>query len=107
MNISEERSATNSLRFDAANDLQKHVLYKELVAWHTDCCSIAPLTDYMNNLITQALAVEEEYFGDDHDKKVCADLRNNFGYTNKIGNSSRNDSKMTIMIELKNELKKQ
>ena len=44
-NISEEYSATNTLKYDISNDLQKHLFYKQFVTWHTNGCSTAPTTD--------------------------------------------------------------
>ena len=35
-NISNENSATNSLRYDLDNDLHKHLLYKQFLAWSTN-----------------------------------------------------------------------
>ena len=41
-NISEQYSATNTLKFDTEDSLQKHLLWKQFLAWHTDRCSTAP-----------------------------------------------------------------
>ena len=105
-NSSEEHSATNTLRCDTSNDLQKHLLYKQFVAWHTTGCSTAPLTDFVSNPIFQKLKDESDYFGDDSDEKIHVDLRDSKGYTNELNKPSRNDSKLTINIELKNSLTK-
>ena len=58
-NISNENSATNTLRFDVDKDLHKHLLYKQFLAWNTNGCSTAPLSDFMNNPIVQALKNEK------------------------------------------------
>ena len=105
-NISKEYNATNTLRFNISNDLQKHLLYKQFFAWHTNRCSVAPVTDFIVNLIAQELPDEEKYYGDNSDEKVYVDLRDSKGYTNELKKPSQNDSKMTINIELKNPFKK-
>ena len=105
-NISEEHSATNTLRYDTSNNLHKHLLYKQFVAWHTNGCSAALLTDFSSQPIAQELKDEAEYYDEDSDEKVYVDLRDSRGYTNELDKPSRNDSKMTINIKLKNALTK-
>ena len=99
-NVSVEHSAMNTLKYNTLNDLQKHLLYKQFVAWHTNGCSTAPLTDFSSHPIVQELKDETEYYGNDSDERVYVDLRDSRGYKNKLDKPSRNDSKMTITIEL-------
>ena len=73
-NISEQYSAANTLKYDTSNDLQKHLLWKQLLAWHTDGCSNAPATDFINNAMAQELLDESEYFSDDSDERLYVDL---------------------------------
>ena len=54
-NISNENSATNTLRYDLDNNLHKHLLYKQFLAGNTNGCSTAPLGDFMNNPVAQKL----------------------------------------------------
>ena len=54
-NISDQHSSTNTLKFDSGNDLQKHLLLKQYLAWYTNGCSTAPVTDFMNNPIAEEL----------------------------------------------------
>ena len=105
-NILEEYSATNKLRFDSSDNLQKHLLYKQCAAWHTNGCSTAPLTDFASNPIFQELKDESDYYGVDSDERVYVDLRDSRGYLNELNKPSRNDLKITINIELKNSLAK-
>ena len=88
-NISDAYSVTNTKKVDTSKDLQKFLLYKQLVAWYCNGCTIAVLTDYVNNPIFQELYV---------------DLRDSLGYTDKIEKPSRNNSKLTLTIEAKNPL---
>ena len=80
-NISNENSATNTLRYDLGNDLHKHLLYKQFFAWNTSGCSTAPLGDFMNNPVVQKLKKEPKYFANDSDERSYIDLRQAKGYT--------------------------
>ena len=42
-NISDQHSSTNTLKFDICNDLQKHLVWKQYLAWCTNGCSTAPV----------------------------------------------------------------
>ena len=90
-NVSKEHSATNMLKYDTTSDLHKHLLYEQLLAWHTDECSTALLTDFMNNPVAQELKDKEDYFSHDSDERIYIDLRNSNGYTHKLEKPSRND----------------
>ena len=97
-NISDQHSSTNTLKFDIGNDLQKHLLWKQYLAWYTNGCSTAPMTDFMNNPIAQELKKENEYFSDNFDERLYVDLRPNHRYTDELEKPTRNGSKMTITI---------
>ena len=105
-NISDQYSSTDTLKFDTDNDLQKLLLWKQYLAWHTNGCSTAPVTDFMNNPVAQELKKENEYFSDDFDERLYIDLRPSHGYTDELEKPTRNDSKMTITIETKTSLAK-
>ena len=98
-NISNENSATNTLRYDLGNDLHKHLLYKQFLAWNTNGCSTAPLGDFMNNPVIQKLKKETKYLASDSDERLYNDLRQAKGYTKELEKPKRNDAKMTITIE--------
>ena len=40
------------------------MLHKQFALWNYNNCSVAPLTDYTNNLIHQELPMEGDYFTD-------------------------------------------
>ena len=103
-NTSDAYSATNTVKFDTSNDTQNHMLWKQYVAWHCDWNSAAPLSNYINNPVFQELLFKSDYFGNKSDEKVYIDLRDRLGHTNEIEKPNRNDSKLTITIELKNAL---
>ena len=50
-NFTEIYSLTNEKKYVIDNLMQKHLLYKQFVAWSCKDSSVAPLTDYMNNPI--------------------------------------------------------
>ena len=89
-NVSNQYSSTNTLKFDTANDLQKHLLWKQYITWHTDGCATAPATDFMNNPIGQELKKENDYFSDDSDERLYVDLGQSHGYTDELEKPSRN-----------------
>ena len=82
------------------------MLWKQFVAWHCKGYSAAPVSDYIHNPIFQELPLEKDYFSDESDERVCIDLWDSLGYTNKIKKPSWNDSKLTLQIELKTALTK-
>ena len=104
--ISDQYSSTNTLKFDTDNDLQKHLLLKQYLAWYTNGCSTAPVTDFMNNPIAQELKKENEYFSHKFDERLYVDLRPSHGHTDELEKPTRNDSKTPITIETKTSLAK-
>ena len=101
-NFTEIYSLTNEKRCNIDNSTQKHLLYKQFVAWNCNGSSVAPLTDYMDNPIFRELPDEEEYFDLKSDEKVYLDLRATSGYVKEAEKLERNDSKINLQITLKN-----
>ena len=101
-NTSNAYSAANTIKFDASNHTQKHMLWKQFVACHYDGYSAASISDYINNPVFQEPLLKSDYFGNKFDKKMYIDLRDSLGYTNEIEKLIRNDSNLTVTIELKN-----
>ena len=83
------------------NLTQKNLLYKQFVACACDSCSIAPLTDYINNLIYQEPIGKDQYDGNNSNKRLYLDLRAHSGYTNEAEKLERNDSKINLGLSLK------
>ena len=100
-NVSEEHSTTNTLKYDTSNDLQKHLLCKQFVAWHTNGCLTAPLTDFTPNPIAQELKDETNYYSNDSGKKVYVDFRDSRGYTKELSKPFRNDSFRNVKADVK------
>ena len=82
------------------NLTQKHLLYKQFVAWNCNGSSVAPLTDYMNNPIFQELPDEDTY-SDVTNDRIYLDLRASSGYVKEAEKLERNDSKINLQIILK------
>ena len=73
-------SLTNEKNYDIDNLTQRHLLYKQFVAWSCNDSSVAPLSDYMNNPMYQELTPENQYFDVKSDEGLYLDLRATSGY---------------------------
>ena len=100
-NFTEIYSLTNKKKYDIDNLTQKHLLYKQFVAWNCNGSSVAPLTDYMNNPIFQELPDEDTYFYVTNDDRIYLDLRASSGYVKETEKLKRNVSKINLQIILK------
>ena len=93
-------SLTNEKKYSIGN-LTQNLLDKQFVAWSCDGSSVAPLTGYMNNPIYQKLIGEDDYKEVKSDERVYLDLRGSSEYTNEAERLERNDSKISVSIQLK------
>ena len=100
-NFTEIYSLTNEKKYDVDNLTQRHLLYKQFVAWNCNGSSVAPLTEYMNNPIFQELLDEDKYFSVTNDDRMYLDLRATSGYVKEAEKLERNDSKINLHILLK------
>ena len=80
---------------------QKHLLYKQFVAWNYNGSSVAPLTECMNNPIFQELPDEDKYFDATNDDRIYLDLRTSSGYVKEAEKLERNNSRINLQITLK------
>ena len=78
------------------NLTQKHLFYKQFVAWSCNSCSTSPLTDYINNPAYQELIYKHEYDSARSNERIYLDLRASSGYTKEAEKLERNDSKITF-----------
>ena len=88
-------------KYDIDNLTQKHLLYKQFVAWSCNGCSTAPSMDYINNPIHQELIDEEDYFENKSNEMIYVDLRASSGYISEAEKLERNDSKINLHVLLK------
>ena len=94
-------SLTNEKKYSIDNLTQKHLLYKQFVAWNCNGSSVAPLVDYMDNPIYRELPDGDEYYSLKRDKRLYLDLRASSGYVKEAEKLERNDSKINLEIVLK------
>ena len=94
-------SLINEKKYDIDNLTQRHLLFKEFIAWSCNGSSVAPLTDYINNPIYQELTDEDGYWEVRSDEKVYLDLRASSDYTKEAERLERSDSKINLHIQLK------
>ena len=88
-------------KYSIDNLTQKHLLYKQFVAWHCNGSSVALLVDYMDNPIYRELPNEEEYYSLKSDERVYLDLTASSGYIRETEELERNDSKINLELTLK------
>ena len=85
-NISNAYSATDLLKYDISNVTQKHLLWKQYVAWYCNGYMGISTSDYINNPVFQELLLENYYFGNKSDEKIYIDLRDSMGILTKLKN---------------------
>ena len=100
-NFTKIYSLTNEKRYNIDKLTQKHLLYKQFVAWNCNGSSVAPITDYIGNPIFREFPDEEEYFSLKSNEKIYLDLRATSGYVKEAEKLERNDSKINLQITLK------
>ena len=100
-NYTEIYSLTNEKKYDIDNLTQRHLLYKQFVAWSCGGSSVAPLSDYMNNPVFQELVSEDDYFDVRSDERMYLDLRASSGYVEEAEKLERNDSKINLHVMLR------
>ena len=104
-NASNTYSVSNELKYYIEVATQKHMLYKQFVAYNCNGCSIAPLTDYANNLIYQELLIKKKYFSH-ADERLYADLRDSKGYIGELQKLRWEGSKIVLKVNFKAALPK-
>ena len=83
-NFTEIYSLINEKKYDVDNLTQKHLLYKQFVTWSCNGCSVALLTDCINNPIYQELGDEDNYNETKSDERFYLDLRASSGTRMKL-----------------------
>ena len=89
------------MKFDINNDTQKHLVWKQYIAWNCDDYTNTPISDYINNPVFQELLPENTYMSNTSDERIYIDLRDSLGYTNEMERPSRNNSKLKLTTETK------
>ena len=99
-NASDTYSEFNTIKFDLTDEHDRYILYSAFTAWICKGLSIAPLTDYAHN-ITYQKRVRQEKCLTDSGENVYIDLRRGKGHTSEFERVNRDDSDLTITVELK------
>ena len=97
-NFTEVYSLTNKNKYDVDNLTQRHLLWKQFVAWNCNGSSVAPIIDYINKPIFQELPDKDKYFSQTSDERIYLDLRATSGYVKEAEKLERNDSKINLHI---------
>ena len=99
-NVSNTYSEFNTVKFDLEDEEDRYMLYNSFVAWTTKSLSIVPESDYMYNEIRQELPTRNKYFTDS-DERVYINIRRSKVYTGEIERVNRDDSDLTVTVDLK------
>ena len=83
------------------NLTQKHLLFKQFVAWSCNGSSVVPPTDYINNPIYQELIDEDDYWEIRSEERVYLGLRASSGHTKEAEKLERNNSKLISTYSLR------
>ena len=99
-NASNTYSEFNTVKFDLKDEEDRYILYNAFVAWVTNSSSIVPESDFMYNETRQELPNRNTYFTDS-DERIYIDIRRSKGYTGEFKRVNRDDSDLSITIDLK------
>ena len=100
-NASNTYSKFNTVKFNLEDEEDRHTLYNAFVAFVTNSSSIVAESDYMHNEVRQQLPNRNTYFTDS-DERVYIDIRRSKGFTGELERVNRDDSDLTVTIDLKN-----
>ena len=98
-NASSAYALTNEIKYDVDDAEDAYWLYAQFVVFVCNGCTIAPLTDYVNNPTYQDLTKADKYFSSN--EKMYLDLRRSKGYTDELESLTRDDSKLTLTVTRK------
>ena len=98
-NASSTCALTNEIKYDVDGVEDAYWLYLQFVALVCNGSTVAPLTEYENNLICQDLTKADSYFSSD--KTMYLDLRRSKGYNNELKSFTRDKCKLTLNETLK------
>ena len=101
-NASTTYSLTGQIECNLEKEDDKHSLYKMLAAFQCKGYSSATLSQFINNPIYQKMTPEEEWGSTKRDDRLYIDLRRSKGYTDELEKIYRDDSQLSLTINLKN-----
>ena len=99
-NASKSYSEFNTEKFDLEHLEDQYRLHNAFTTWVTDGSSIAPQSDYAYNKTYQKLPKRDDYFTDS-DERIYIDIRHSKGFTGEFERVNRDDSDLTVTVNLK------
>ena len=99
-NASNTYSEFNTVKFDLEDAEDKYNLFNQFRAWVTKGSSVVPDSEYIHNKTAQELPSRKDYFANS-DERVYIDLRRGKGFTGEFERINRDDSELSIVIDLK------
>ena len=99
-NASNTYSEFNTVKFDLTDEEDKYNVYNQFRAFVTKTSSILPDSEYLHNKTAQELVKRKDYFTNS-DEKVYIDLRRGKGFTGEFERVNRDDSELSVVIDLK------
>ena len=100
-NASNTYSEFNTVKFDLEDLENQYMLYNAFTAWVKTGSSIAPPTDYAYNETRQKLTNQTDYFSDSDEHVYIVDITCSKGYMGEFEKVNRDDSDLTITVDLK------
>ena len=99
-NASNTYSEFNTVKFDLEDEEDKYNLFNQFRSWVTKGSSVVPSSEYVHNKTAQELPSRSDYFSNS-DERVYIDLRRGKGFTGEFERVNRDDSELSVVIDLK------
>ena len=99
-NASNTYSEFNTVKFDLEDEEDKYNLFNQFRSWVTKGSSVVPTSEYVHNKTAQELPSRSDYFSNS-DERVYIDLRRGKGFTGEFERVNRDDSELSVVIDLK------
>ena len=99
-NASNTYSEFNTVKFDLEDEEDRYNLFNSFRAWVTKGSSVVSTNEYIHNETAQELPSRSDYFTNS-DERVYIDLRRGKGFTGEFERVNRDDSELSVVIDLK------
>ena len=100
-NASTTYSLTGQIEYNLEKEDDRNILYKMLAAFQCGGYSSATLSQFINNPVYQDMTREEMWGKNYKDDRLLIDLRRSKGYTDELEKIYRDDSQLSLTINLK------
>ena len=99
-NTSSTYSLTGKLEYNQKNEDDKDWLYKMFIAYNCHGFSTAPLTQHKSNKIYKEITQQDKFATDNTDERLYIDMRRSQRYTEELEKLTRDDSGVTLTVNL-------